>query len=72
MKLKQSPEDFQVEELTTVVPEDKGAFAFYRMEKRGWATPDAFAAIMRDPPFPISTGISTFPAIRANIQGQGG
>jgi tRNA pseudouridine13 synthase len=47
MKLKQHSDDFQVEERTAVVPEEKGAFAFYRMEKRGWATPDAFAAILR-------------------------
>ena len=47
MKLKQQPDDFQVEELTDLVPEEKGAFAFYRLEKRGWATPDAFAAVMR-------------------------
>jgi tRNA pseudouridine13 synthase len=47
MKLKQQPEDFQVEELTDVVPGDQGAFALYRMEKRGWATPDALQAIRR-------------------------
>jgi tRNA pseudouridine13 synthase len=47
MKVKQSPDDFQVEELTAVTPGADGAFAFYRMEKRGWATPDAFAAVLR-------------------------
>jgi tRNA pseudouridine13 synthase len=47
MKLKQQPDDFQVEELTALQPEEKGAFAFYRMEKRGWATPDALAAVQR-------------------------
>lgn len=47
MKLKQQPDDFQVEELTAVVPEANGPFALYRMEKRGWATPDAFAAVQR-------------------------
>src|SRR3954451_25129617 len=47
MKLKQSPDDFQVEELTDVVPAAEGAFALYRMEKRGGATPDAFAAVLR-------------------------
>jgi tRNA pseudouridine13 synthase len=47
MKVKQQPEDFQVEELTDVAPTGQGAFAFYRLEKRGWSTPDALAAIRR-------------------------
>jgi tRNA pseudouridine13 synthase len=47
MKLKQRPEDFQVEELTDVTPGERGAFAFYRLEKRGWTTPDAVQAIRR-------------------------
>ena len=47
MKLKQSPDDFQVEELTDVAAGAEGPFALYRMEKRGWATPDAFAAVLR-------------------------
>jgi tRNA pseudouridine13 synthase len=47
MKVKQRPEDFQVEELTDVAPAEQGAFAFYRLEKRGWSTPDALAAIRR-------------------------
>jgi tRNA pseudouridine13 synthase len=47
MKLKQQPEDFQVEELTDVVPSSEGAFALYRLEKRGWTTPDAIQAIRR-------------------------
>jgi tRNA pseudouridine13 synthase len=47
MKLKQQPEDFQVEELTDLVPVDQGAFALYRLEKRGWATLDALQAIRR-------------------------
>src|SRR5947209_2424912 len=46
MKLKQSPDDFQVEELTDVQPGD-GPFAFYRLSKRGWSTPDALAAVRR-------------------------
>jgi tRNA pseudouridine13 synthase len=46
MKLKQRPEDFYVEELTDVVPAG-GPFAFYRLEKRGWGTPDALQAIRR-------------------------
>src|SRR5690349_16434197 len=47
MKLKQQPEDFQVEELTDVTPADRGPFALYRLEKRGWSTPDALAAVRR-------------------------
>jgi tRNA pseudouridine13 synthase len=47
MKVKQQPEDFRVEELTDVAPAGQGAFAFYRLEKRGWSTPDALAAIRR-------------------------
>ena len=46
MKLKQSPADFLVEELTNVVPTD-GDFAFYRLDKTGWTTPDALAAVRR-------------------------
>jgi tRNA pseudouridine13 synthase len=47
MKVKQQPEDFQVEELTDVTPADAGPFSFYRLEKRGWTTPDALQAIRR-------------------------
>ena len=47
MKLKQQPDDFLVEELTDVVAGDVGAFALYRLEKSGWSTPDALAAIRR-------------------------
>jgi len=47
MKLKQQPEDFQVEELTDVSPGDSGPYALYRLEKRGWTTPDALAAVRR-------------------------
>jgi tRNA pseudouridine13 synthase len=47
MKLKQAPEDFRVEELTDVVPGDRGPFALYRLEKRGWTTPDALAVVGR-------------------------
>jgi tRNA pseudouridine13 synthase len=50
MKLKQRPEDFKVEELTATPagtqPAD-GEFAFYRLDKTGWTTPDALAAIRR-------------------------
>lgn len=47
MKLKQLPDDFQVEEVTQVVPGMRGAFAFYRLEKQGWTTPDALALVRR-------------------------
>jgi len=46
MILKQIPEDFQVEELTDVTT-GEGPFSFYRLEKSGWATPDALQAIRR-------------------------
>jgi tRNA pseudouridine13 synthase len=46
MKLKQQPDDFQVEEITAVAPA-QGPFALYRLEKRGWSTPDALAALRR-------------------------
>jgi tRNA pseudouridine13 synthase len=47
MKLKQQPEDFRVEELTDATAGDNGEFAFYRLEKTGWTTLDALAAIRR-------------------------
>ncbi len=47
MKLKQSPADFRVEELTDVVPASAGPFALYRLDKVGWTTPDALAAVRR-------------------------
>ncbi|HKB05501.1 MAG TPA: tRNA pseudouridine(13) synthase TruD [Gemmataceae bacterium] len=48
MKLKQRPEDFRVEEFPAVAPVPPGGpFCFYRLEKRGWTTPDALAAVRR-------------------------
>ena len=47
MIIKQEPDDFRVEEVTALVPGDSGPFAFYRLEKRGWSTPDALAAVRR-------------------------
>jgi tRNA pseudouridine13 synthase len=47
MIIKQQPDDFHVEELTDLAPGDAGAFGFYRLEKTGWTTPDALAAIRR-------------------------
>jgi tRNA pseudouridine13 synthase len=46
MKLKQQPEDFRVEELTDLAP-GGGEFALYRLDKTGWTTPDAVAAVRR-------------------------
>jgi tRNA pseudouridine13 synthase len=47
MKLKQQPEDFRVEELTDAVGGPAGEFALYRLDKTGWTTPDALAAVRR-------------------------
>jgi tRNA pseudouridine13 synthase len=47
MKLKQQPDDFQVEELTDVTPAAGGRYALYRLEKRAWSTPDAIEALRR-------------------------
>ena len=47
MKLKQSPADFRVEELTDLVPGSVGEFALYRLTKTGWTTPDAVAQVRR-------------------------
>lgn len=47
MKLKYSPDDFRVDELTDVVPGEAGQFALYRLDKTGWTTPDALAAVRR-------------------------
>ena len=46
MKIKQSPDDFRVDEVTAVAP-SAGPFALYRLEKTGWTTPDALHAIRR-------------------------
>ncbi|MFQ3650504.1 MAG: tRNA pseudouridine(13) synthase TruD [Gemmataceae bacterium] len=47
MKLKQSPDDFLVEEQTDVLPGGSGNYAFYRLEKVNWTTPDALSLIRR-------------------------
>lgn len=46
MKLKHTPTDFIVEELTDAVPVS-GPFAFYRLRKSGWTTFDAIAELSR-------------------------
>lgn len=45
MKLRQRPEDFQVEELTNACAGASGEFAFYRLDKTGWTTPDALLRV---------------------------
>jgi tRNA pseudouridine13 synthase len=47
VKVKQQPEDFQVEEQTDVTPASEGRFALYRLTKRGWTTHDALGVIRR-------------------------
>ena len=47
MKVKQQPGDFRVEELTDVTAGPTGEFGFYRLDKIGWTTHDALAAIRR-------------------------
>jgi tRNA pseudouridine13 synthase len=46
VKLKRLPEDFQVEELTQLSPTG-GAYALYRLAKRGIGTPEVIDAILR-------------------------
>lgn len=47
MKLKQRPDDFQVEEFSTIAPGPTGPYSLYRLEKCGLTTPDALAAVRR-------------------------
>lgn len=47
MKLKCLPEDFLVEELTTIRPGDRGRFMAYRLTKRGLGTIEAVDEIRR-------------------------
>lgn len=47
MKLKCTPEDFQVDERTDFPLAPEGSFAVYRMTKRGLTTPDAIDAVAR-------------------------
>lgn len=46
MKIKQDPADFQVDELTNLVP-SAGPFSLYTLEKTGWTTPDALDRVRR-------------------------
>ncbi|MFN9985251.1 MAG: tRNA pseudouridine(13) synthase TruD, partial [Pirellula sp.] len=45
MKLKSQPEDFQVDEQTTIRP-TTGPYALYRLTKRGMGTPEAISEIL--------------------------
>lgn len=45
MKLKSSPEDFRVEEITQVKP-SAGPHALYRLDKQGLGTPEAIAEVL--------------------------
>jgi tRNA pseudouridine13 synthase len=47
VKIKQQPEDFQVDEQTDVIPGSEGRFALYRLTKRGWTTHDALGVVRR-------------------------
>jgi tRNA pseudouridine13 synthase len=47
MKLKCTPQDFQVEELTAVKPSGRGHYNFYRLTKRGLGTIEVVEAICR-------------------------
>jgi tRNA pseudouridine13 synthase len=47
MKLKRLPEDFQVEELSSVKSADQGRYTFYRLTKRNLGTIEAVMAIGR-------------------------
>jgi tRNA pseudouridine13 synthase len=47
MHIKQKAEDFRVEELTNCHAGKSGDFALYRLEKRGWTTPDALAIVRK-------------------------
>lgn len=48
MKLKSRPDDFQVEELTSIVPGDVGAYSYYRLSKQGVGTPEAIQRVCRE------------------------
>jgi tRNA pseudouridine13 synthase len=45
VKLKQLPEDFRVEEITSASSGQSGPFALYRLHKKNWTTPDALNSI---------------------------
>jgi len=48
MKVKQSPEDFRVEEVSRLEAGVEGAFSLYRLEKSGIGTPEALRVVQRE------------------------
>lgn len=46
-KLKVVPDDFQVNEISTIVPEETGPYALYRLVKSGWNTADLLLRIAK-------------------------
>jgi len=46
-KLRVRPEDFEVEELTYLVPATRGPYRLYTLTKVGWNTTDALASVAR-------------------------
>jgi tRNA pseudouridine13 synthase len=48
MKVKQSPDDFRVEEINRLEPGAEGAFALYRLSKSGIGTPEALRVVQRE------------------------
>ena len=54
MKLKQLPQDFRVEEITSAVPGEAGSYSLYRLDKKNWTTPDALNSIRRRWNIPFS------------------
>jgi tRNA pseudouridine13 synthase len=47
MKLKQRPDDFQVEEVSTFTPGSSGPYAYYRLEKRSIGTAEAIQKVCK-------------------------
>lgn len=53
IKIKVRPEDFLVEEAISLVPEKRGAYGLYLLEKRGWNTLDVLRRISRFAHLPL-------------------
>ncbi len=54
MKIKATPEDFIVDEMTDVVPVKSGDFGLFLLEKRGWNTVDLLRRLSRELDIPFS------------------
>ena len=48
MKVKQTPDDFRVEEVSRLEPGTEGRFTLYRLEKAGIGTPEAMRLVARE------------------------